>query len=97
MEQLTLFETVSPDPATRYVYAGVRNGQIKIGISSNPARRAKQLGLTLLRVMPGDETTERELHRRFRAARIDREWFMPTAEVLSWLSPLDDVPDEPAA
>lgn len=84
MEQLSLFTEVS-DTAS-YVYAGVRGGQIKIGVSGNPWRRAKQLGITLLRVEPGDVTVERSLHKRFRADRIDREWFMPSSQVLSWIT-----------
>lgn len=86
MDQLSLFPHNAPTGGTSFIYAGVRGGQIKIGVSMNPRRRAQQLGITLLRVDPGDATVERALHRRFRAARIDREWFMPSNEVLSWIS-----------
>lgn len=82
MHQLNLFEPAGPNS---FVYAGVRGGQIKIGVSENPTRRARELGITLLRVMPGDTSVERSLHKRFRSDRIDREWFMPSSAVLSWI------------
>lgn len=73
------------NPAASYVYVGSRGGQLKIGTTCSPHRRAHELGLTMLRVIPGDRSDERMLHTRFRHARIDREWFLPSADLLSWV------------
>lgn len=89
-DQLALFDASLFDdpskttPGSR-VYIGVRSGFIKIGVSNDPQRRAKQLRLRLLYVRPGNVSDERALHRRFRAARIDREWFMPSDDLLAFI------------
>lgn len=84
MEQLQLFDT--PPVERSKVYIGARNGFIKIGMSDNPTRRAKELGLTLLRVKAGGRSEERLLHERFRTSWIDREWFMPTPDLMAFLA-----------
>lgn len=61
-----------------FVYIGVRNGVAKIGLTREPQRRARQLRLHLLLVLPGGPLEEKALHRRFADARIDREWFFLT-------------------
>lgn len=85
MEQLSFFSAQAGAPGVTYIYAGARSGQIKIGLSANPERRARQLKLALLHVELGGKARERELHRRFRSARIEGEWFMPTDAVLAWI------------
>ena len=85
MEQLSLFEPGDPSEPAQYLYIGARNGQLKIGLSRHPRRRATELKLVLLHVEPGTKSLEQSLHRRFRSSRIDREWFMPTGDVLAWL------------
>jgi Meiotically up-regulated gene 113 len=80
-EQLQLF---APPPAETKVYIGARGAFLKIGVTKHPRQRARQLGLRLLYVVPGTPEDERRLHERFRSARIDREWFMPTPELLAF-------------
>lgn len=64
-------------------------GRIKIGTSCNPWTRLNGLAtgaadaLTLLAVMDGDRTVERELHKRFSSHRIGREWFRSVPEILA--------------
>lgn len=50
---------------------------IKIGVSTLPYYRAKQLGygVSLLGYIPGDQELEQRLHRRFRRSRLHGEWF----------------------
>ena len=78
-----------PLAAESWVYLGARNGFVKIGVSVDPARRARELGLVILRTWPGDRATERALHDRLRAHRIDREWFMANPEVLDLMKHRD--------
>jgi Meiotically up-regulated gene 113 len=74
-------------PATGHIWVGVRGRQIKIGYTScSPQQRAIELGLVLLHCERGDRDRERELHRRIRGARIDREWFPPSPQVLTWIA-----------
>jgi hypothetical protein len=68
-----------------YVYfiQGQCGGAIKIGFSVDPAKRLKELQtgypdtLKILFMIPGDESTERALHRLFEGARLKGEWFRP--------------------
>jgi Meiotically up-regulated gene 113 len=70
-------------PGTRFVYfiqAG-DTGPVKIGLANEPETRTRTLQtgnhreLHLRHVIPGDEGIERQLHDRFREARIRGEWF----------------------
>jgi hypothetical protein len=62
-----------------FIRAGDR---VKIGFTQNVARRTSQLqtffpdDLEVLLVTPGSPMLERELHRRFAALQIRREWFL---------------------
>ena len=70
----------------RFVYIGLRGGIIKIGVTDDPSRRAKELKLDeLLLVMPGGRLEERALHRRFAHARIGLEWFQATPDLLAFI------------
>jgi len=93
-EQLTLPGFDSP---TGWCYIGARGGFLKIGTSTMTNRRARQLGLKLLHTEPGGRERERQLHHRFRHARIDREWFMPTPDILYYITngrdPWGQIPD----
>lgn len=82
--QLPLPGMESRLPPPSWVYFGSRAGLIKIGTSEDPRRRARELGIVLLRVAPGGVEDERRLHRRFARFRVDREWFLPAPEVLAY-------------
>lgn len=61
---------------------------IKIGFTTDLKRRIRNLEcasgrkVTLLHAMPGTYDDERSLHRRFKAARLDGEWFEAVPELL---------------
>lgn len=86
-----------------HTYVVQRQGWVKIGASSNLARRVSELRrpvwtkhlispqdmdwdepLIVHGVIEGD--VEHQLHQRFAAAHITGEWFMPNAEMRSWLT-----------
>ncbi len=64
------------------VYFARAGDRVKIGFTANVGRRLSQLqtffpeDLELLLVMPGSILMEKELHRRFEAFLIQREWFL---------------------
>lgn len=66
---------------------------IKIGISDMGAERrmnilqnASPYKLVVLASFKGDRNTERELHRRFAATRMEREWFARSLELLEYIA-----------
>ena len=69
-------------------------GHIKIGFTDkdDAALRLAELQtgssatLRLLGVSPGDVLAEKNLHRRFAAARVHGEWFRPVPELLQFIS-----------
>lgn len=69
-----------------WVYFGARNGFIKIGLSCDPNRRARELGLVLLLVIPGGRLEEAAMLRRFRRSRIGHEWHLPTPDLLEFIA-----------
>lgn len=79
-----------------YVISDLTAGQIKIGCSTNPSRRLKQLRddrrrhrLLLLHVIPGDPELERELQAPFERDRINgSDWFQPSRELARWIESL---------
>jgi hypothetical protein len=87
-EQLALFTDPSPRAGPPYVYAGWRNGLVKIGTSSDPTRRARELGITLLGVAPGGREAEGAVHSRFAVERLQYEWFVPSPRVWRWVTGL---------
>lgn len=64
-------------------------GPIKIGCSQQPAKRLADLmcwcplPLKVLATMPGDYALESKIHRRFATTHSHKEWFHPSAELLS--------------
>lgn len=52
-------------------------GPIKIGVSRDPKRRARQLGrgVGIVASLPGNREMEQLFHRFFRRGRLDGEWF----------------------
>lgn len=68
----------------------VANGSIKIGFSSNVARRVDTLlrehGGVCLGSMPGDRTVERHFHEKFKRWRLAGEFFEETPELTQLIS-----------
>lgn len=80
-----------------YVYFAkecVKNGAIKIGVSTNPHTRVRSLdigspnGVVIIAVIPGEIQTEREMHNKFAQYRIKGEWFSPSDELLDFIENL---------
>ena len=77
-----------------------RQGNIKIGISSNPERRLRGLqtgnpsDLNLLFHMPGDRFLEQCLHEKFRYHHISGEWFKPSADIFRHIAICKNAVDE---
>src|SRR5688572_8051533 len=69
-----------------WLYFGARYGFLKIGVTGDPPRRARELGLVLLLVLPGGRQEEAAMHRRFRRSRIGHEWYLPTPELLAFVA-----------
>lgn len=84
-----------PKP-TNVIYAieAVGSDLVKLGVSTNPASRLRQLqaangtALRLVASRPGGYTEERALHERFASYRTNGEWFRHTGavavEVAKW-------------
>ena len=72
------------------------DGPIKIGMSTNPERRLKELislapgGLRLLATVPGGKAKEIKLHKQFAEDCFQGEWFQPTPALLSFITDLDE-------
>lgn len=66
-------------------------GAIKIGRSIDPLKRLRELQtaspikLTLLGMMDSEDSTETELHNRFKRLRIMGEWFDPGKALLRYI------------
>lgn len=77
-----------------YFIRAVQTGRIKIGFSSSPERRLKELeygcpeDLELVTKIPGSFFREHDLHRQFAAHRARGEWFEPAPELLAYIAEL---------
>lgn len=77
-----------------YFMQGQCGGPIKIGCSSSPEKRLKELQtgypdtLVLLLMIPGNEAIERALHRQFKASKLKGEWFRPDDYVVEAIKEL---------
>jgi len=66
--------------------------RIKIGFSTTPWQRFETLStaapvpLIWLGFVPGERSDERRIHDRFSEYRANREWFLPSEEILEWLA-----------
>jgi hypothetical protein len=72
-------------PREEFVYFATLGGLVKIGISVDPARRARNLNATLVHTEPGGRQRERELHDAFKLARVRGEWFRLDARISRYL------------
>lgn len=70
----------------------IRSGDfVKVGLSEKPWKRLSDLQtahhdhLEMLAVMPGDRTTEQDLHRRFSEYRHNREWFRSSKLLMEFI------------
>jgi hypothetical protein len=74
-----------------YVIDPMDRGPVKIGVSSAPERRVRdlQIGhhevLGILAMFPGGEEDEQELHKIFSAERLQGEWFERTPRVCNFI------------
>jgi excisionase family DNA binding protein len=67
--------------AASVVYFAAAPDRIKIGFSSDPERREREIGALIVATVPGSKALEGALHRHFAAVRIDGEWFARTYEL----------------
>lgn len=80
-------------PKQPYVYFVwfTSSGPVKIGCSTDPSRRLKELQrgtrftLRMSGVVPGGYDLERDLHRHFSHLRVIGEWFQPSVELTAFL------------
>lgn len=78
-----------------YVYFVAGGGMIKIGFSSDPDKRLRDLRtsspipLKLLTTTPGGRDEETALHRRFAEHRRQGEWFTECEEILDYIQGLN--------
>lgn len=72
--------------------------EVKIGISTNPVRRLRDLQsnharkLELLLAFPGMVEHEVALHTRFKAHRLRGEWFDEVPEITTWIEDVGGCP-----
>jgi len=66
-------------------------GPIKIGLTTEPKQRLKQLQngspipLQILGALRGDAKVEAAIHERFRKLRLHDEWFEPSMELVEFI------------
>lgn len=80
-------------PSVYFLYCREAN-RVKIGFSDNNKARLKNhttscpFPLDVLKIIPGDFETEKQLHKRFKHLRRHLEWFEATEELLSYIQSL---------
>ena len=71
-----------------YIYLIHGPSGYKIGFSKDVSRRAAQLNTamgsscSIVAIAPGGRNLERDMHKRHRFKRINREWFEPNPQIL---------------
>lgn len=90
-------QTATPDSVRSYcVYfiQGESGGPIKIGITTDLAKRLKAIPyhepLRVLAILPGGHVQESELHQRFADLRLSGEWFRPERSLLDFIVSIKD-------
>lgn len=84
-------------PSFVYFIANRGQGTVKIGFSNDPEKRLIQLQtsnheqLEILAIIEADEKTEGILHDRFKAYRLNGEWFKLSPEILRFIEDLEPV------
>lgn len=79
-----------------FVYFIRRERLIKIGYSTSPEHRARDLGGIVLATIPGDFKAEKQIHRQFAHLRQNGEWFSPGEDLIGYINCLrsrDQAPD----
>lgn len=82
----------TPTGADSYVYFIQCGGLVKIGVATDVRGRLATLQtgnpaeLRLLLCIPGDKNLENELHARFYAYSVEREWFHLSDEIKSFIN-----------
>ncbi len=72
-------------------FVGYDGRMIKIGTAQLPKKRffaikgASPVPVELLGVMPGNQSEERKLHKRWAAHRVHNEWFSATPEIVGFV------------
>ncbi len=77
------------DAPPRYIKIGVAE---KVEQRLHDLRAANPYPLKLLATMSGGVPAERKLHKRFAHCRHNREWFLPTPELLAFIDALPKPP-----
>lgn len=77
-----------------YFIQGQCGGAIKVGFSTIPSERLRQLQtgypdtLKILLLIPGNESTEKVIHRQFEGSKLNGEWFRPDELVIDKIKEL---------
>lgn len=77
-----------PSDRKQVVYFIERDDLIKIGWTSNLAKRSAAVGGKVLVAQPGDRLVERTLHRVFRNDHDHGEWFKKSPGLMSYIDSL---------
>lgn len=83
-------------PGHVYFFQGAETGLIKIGYSTDPERRLRDLTtmspdqITVLATFRGAVSDERKLHKRFKKHRAHGEWFKPAKPILDYIDTLSE-------
>lgn len=76
-------EKVALPPSAAYVYFAQLGDLIKIGISIDPERRARELNAILLGAFPGSVEVEKKVQREFADSHYRNEWYKADAKALA--------------
>jgi hypothetical protein len=75
-----------------YFIGNFQEGKCKIGCSSNPSKRLKQIQtsspfkVSLLKTVPGDFAEEKKWHKLFEWCKESGEWYNLVPEILEFIN-----------
>ena len=73
-----------------FVYFAPKDGLLKIGFSTHPQRRARELKPDgPLKLIVGTSDIEKELHQRFNVQRVTGEWFKNEGDLKQFVDALE--------
>lgn len=78
-----------------YFIQPVDGGPVKIGKSEDPRKRLREIQtghpakLQIVGLIDGDESLERELHRKFAHLRLEGEWFALENDLLEYINEIN--------